>query len=209
MFQRVSQASKKDSNVLYHNYDTIPLKIYLRIIETNNLSLLVVTGKQDETVSLVWETITRENEQHNGGNTYSMLLEHFQSLGELVSEYNQVRVMLWALLKKCNREYIAVLEELGFTFDLTDSATYKESLLNAIARSRNYETKIRSKRNEIESEIPDDQQKTEQPTFEELMANLTMHLKFNLPDDLTLSRFNAYQKEIKRHGRGTRPDKEE
>lgn len=206
MLRRVSQVFKKVSVTSYYSYEDIPLKIYLNIIETNDLNLLIKKGKLDINAGLAWELITKENEAANGGNSYSIMFEHYKSLAELVAEYNEIRITLWALLYKVDHEKVDRMRELGFKIDCTTTETYKITLYNCIRNSKNYSTKIKMKRNEIDAEMPKSEQ--QKVSFNEVMASLTRHIGFNLPDDITLARFNAQVKELN-NGRATGTNKEE
>lgn len=207
LFRRAVQVFKKDSKTLYYNYHDIPLQTYLKIIETNDLKHLVIKGKLTKQATIIWETITRENEKHNGGNTYDVLLNLFKGLGELISEYNEIRITLWSLMKRYDKDLVESMREKGFDIDDTNSETYRVTLLNCIQRSNNYATRIKMKRNEIELETPEEKE-VKQVSFEELIANLSMHLSLTIPSDITLALFNAYHKEIK-NGRARRTDREE
>jgi len=207
LHQLVSLVFRKVSKGCYYSYDDIPLRTYLQILQTNDLKLLLKKGKLDDSAAIAWEMITKENELLQGGNSYSIMFDHFSALTELVAEYNEVRITLWTLLYKFDMDKVLRMKELGFKIDCTNNQTYRDTLFNCIRQSKNYATKIKMKRNEIDAELPKEREQ-QQATFHTLMAQLTKQLKFNIPDDITLARFNAYLKELKDGGTG-RTDKEE
>ncbi|MFN9913414.1 MAG: hypothetical protein ACK53L_12560, partial [Pirellulaceae bacterium] len=113
----------------------------------------------------------------------------------LLSDYNYVRATLIQLMFVVDDNYIEELRNKGYRIDTTDSLKYAESISNALRRSENLITRMKMKSNEISDMIGRDGG-SKGATFEEIMAGLSLALKFAVPEDIKLSRFNEYKKII-------------
>lgn len=96
-----------------------------------------------------------------------------------------------------DRDMIERLRKKGYAISLSNSEAYEADLIRAIKRSENLITKITMKKNELEAE-----QKTtgskEEKGFDEIIANLEFGLGWSVRDDITLSKYNALKKLVKK-----------
>jgi hypothetical protein len=190
-----SKPEPLNTSVKYWQYETIPLKLYLEIASSGDLSKLVLSGNVN--AEEAWEEIVRKNQQAVGSNRYDNYFEKSQSYALMVNEYIFVRSALIYLSVKPDKEVAGLLAEKGYKID---PKNYIESLNKAFRKSENLITKAISKQNELHVE----QEQRGESSFEEIMANLVVGLGFHVNDDITLSRYNEYRKIIKKKHGGTR-----
>ncbi len=186
----------KTSTATFYTYEDITLKLYLEIAASLDFKRLVINGKARESELVeAWEFIIRKNYEVNGGFDYINYCDLIDGYNSLLSDYNYVRATLIQLMFVVDDNYIEELRNKGYRIDTTDSLKYAESISNALRRSENLITRMKMKSNEISDMIGRDGG-SKGATFEEIMAGLSLALKFAVPEDIKLSRFNEYKKMI-------------
>jgi len=207
----LSQTSKTYF-VLFYGYETISLKLYLEIVNTLDFKRLIVSGEADELAcAKQWDLIIQKNYQTNGGHDYLNFVDSMKSYGHFLSEYNLIKATLLKLISLNlevgivigmnevfiqDDELIADLRNRGYRIDTTDKNTFCDSLNKAMQRSEHLVTRMKMKANEI-NEMMKDNGGSQAVSFEEIIANLSFMLGFELPDTLTLARYNEYKKILK------------
>lgn len=161
-----------------------------------DLKKLLIKGKASEKeLSEQWEKIIRRNYEVNGGFDYINYCDLIEGYARILAEYNVVRSLLIQLMFVVDDNYIAELEEKGYKIDTSNTIAYAESINRAFTRSENLITRLTMKSNEI-SEMIAEQGGSKAASFEEIMAGLSLSLKFAVSEDITLARFNEYKKII-------------
>ena len=161
-----------------------------------DLKKLIVKGKASESeLNEAWEFLIRKNYQVNGGFDYINYVDLVQGYNQIMAEYNVIRCTLIQLMFCVDDNYISELKDKGYRIDTTNSITYIESINAALRRSENLITRLKMKSNEIQ-DMMGKQGGERASSFEEIMAGLSLALKFAVPEDLKLSRFNEYKKII-------------
>lgn len=134
-----------------------------------------------------------------------------QSYGHYLADYNLVKASLLKLVALNlevgivighnemfiqDDDLISDLRAKGYKINTTDKNTYCESISNAMHRAEHLVTRMKMKANEI-NEMMKDSGGSQVVSFEEIIANLSFMLGFELPDNLTLARYNEYKKILK------------
>ncbi len=168
----------------------------MEVCTSGDLSNLIISGRPNEIEKAeAWEAIVKENNEKNGSNAYTSYFEGIQNYYTLSNEYTMVRAMLIKIAMVVDWDTIKILNAKGYRINTKSSAKYAESIERAFKKSSNLMTRAKMKFNEINLLSAGTDGKGE--SFEEVMANLTAMLKFVVPDDITLSRYNEYRKVIK------------
>lgn len=190
--------TKKQSVELY-SYDNITLKLYTQIASGSSVKNLIIKGNPDSNqLAVAWEQIVKQNSQNNGTYQYNSYFQLLQTYELLVNEYNTIKAMLTKLSLKIDHDLIKELRRKGYNINATvNSEVYATSLLNAGRKVENLVTKIKSKQTELNQMEAQDDRKSSLG-FEELLANLSVGLGFNVDDSVTLARFNEFQKLLKK-----------
>lgn len=163
---------------------------------TADYSLLCISGTCDAEVAYdKYEAIIRKNGQMNGSLEFESYLSNYTTLAKYMAEYNTVKSMLTVLLFIIDNAYIAFLNKKGYRINTDSASGYAKSITAAGRKADNLQSKIASKVKEMERK---GSQNTGSPrTFDDVMAELTASIGFSVPEEVTLARYNGYQKVIR------------
>lgn len=173
-------------------YENIPLRLYLNLFETKTYKDLVIEGQATaEQCAQAWEKIVTKNSEAVGNLSMSAHLDNYRTFVQFMADYNFIKATLMLLLLRVDDKDISMLETKGYKI-ITDKGQrkYEESIEAALRRSDNLVTRIRMKHNELMVSGGDNKK----VSFEELIANLNLILGFEVNDNITLARFNEYNK---------------
>ena len=187
----------------FFNYNDIPLKVFLKVIETGNFKLVLKSGYATDSLCLEqWEKIVLENNKARGRNDYGQFLKTFQAYNRLLAEFNAAKSTLLILCYVLDYEKIKYVRSKGYKIDLTNSTTYANSLAAAIRKSDSLMTKLTMKKNELVALGQEGKDaKGKAPSFDSIMAALSVELGQTFTDDLTLARYNELTKLIEQKQR--------
>ncbi len=188
----------KNSIIRLLSYDTIELPVYLEIAQTSNYGLLVIEGRpSDKQLAEQWEAIVVRNSQANG-----FSLENYEddlkTYAELLGTYEKVRLSLLECMFVIDNETIAFLEEKGFKLDRSSASKYAKSIQACLQKSKNILTKLKTKYNEIQASNTVDKKAPVKTSVEEVLANISVSMGFNVEPTVTLARFNEYKKIVRK-----------
>lgn len=144
-----------------------------------------------------WEEIVVANARANNTFEYDNYLDKHKTYALLIHEYVTVKAMLTKLTFSVDMDAINWLNKRGYKIVISKgpdrNKLYEDSLMAAIRKSDNLVTKTTMKANELK-QFQTHHGQIE--SFEQIMANIIFHSKMNLPDDITLARYNAIKKLI-------------
>lgn len=178
----------------------------MEIITSHDFTKLIVSGKADkEVLTAQWEKIIAKNYEVNGGFDYLNYIDIAKSFAFLLAEQNLVKAQLFTLLFEVDDKVIEELKLRGYKISLENRTEFNKSIMAALKRTNNLNSRMKMKANELHEMISDEDGK-EQATFEQVMAALSFQVGFALPEDITLSRYNEYRKIInERNSRKSQP----
>lgn len=184
----------------FYTYNDIPLKLFMEIAESSNMGKLVKLEIDRVNVSLndlytLWENILIRNSKENNSLEYLNYFQLMQRYAALNAEYNLIKACLTKLYLVVDNKLIALLESMGYVIDKSSNEAYEDSIQRAANLSNNLVTKIETKANQLRSYIKDGD--NDSASFEEVRANISFMVGFNVDRDLTLAEFNGYKKLIK------------
>lgn len=189
----MSNRSSNKGSAIYFTYDDLPLKVYYRIIELKDYSLLCRSGKPND-LDRRWEEIVKKVEKFNNSLWYHNHLDDLKELKWIMSEYIIVKSSLYKLLYKFDKELVQELIEKGYYISTASDEEYAQTLFDRLQNIENLITKLKMKKNEMALEQEVEEEKKTKPSFDLAMAQLSMTLGFVLPEDITLARFNEYNR---------------
>lgn len=197
MFRTSSQKYKTSTGVLY-TYDNILLTNYMEIAQTGNTDLLVITGSpSDKEIQERWELIVKKNLEANGQS--SDQLDNIKDYVRLLATYIGVKASLLQLCTVNDDECITFLEHKGYRIDRSSHSAYVNSINANLQKVKNVLTKLAS-RNKLITESMKEADKTTplMSSSESMLANISASLGFSVDSNITLARFNEYNKIIKK-----------
>lgn len=189
-------------------YENIKLSTYLDITNTGNFQLLCLSGQADpEECFIAWEAILKRNGEVNGDFTYSQFFNKVSTYSKLLNDYQIIKAMLLRLHFVIDENYISYLRSKGYKIDVESkedtNRKYLNSLTVALRKCENILTKLTMRHNELISEGKNAGKKP--VLLEELIANISVGIGYEIKEDITLARYNEYKKIIvaknKQHGR--------
>lgn len=198
-----SRKTSKDTSVTYYIYEDIKLKTYYDIANTGNVVLIQKTGIVDlEGCAEAWETLVRRNCEVTMNRRYYSYKDTIKEQAELVFEYTAVKAMLTKLAVRVDMEYIKFLNIKGYRIytggeDISAERKwekYAESLERASRRADNLVTKLKMSQNELK-DLTDSN--ADGQSLGSALASLSVHLGFQLNDQITLAEYNEYTKIVK------------
>lgn len=155
-----------------------------------------------------WESIVKRNNDVSGGVSFKTQLSNYKTLSQLLADYTAIKATLSILEFKVDNDYIAWLRKKGYKIVTNVGATveertanYIESITAALRRSENIITKIKMRQNELEADAKSIVSDESIAGFEEIMANLSMSLGFEVNDNVTLARYNELIKLLKKRNK--------
>ena len=180
-----------------YSYDNIPLRNYMAIATTGDVSLLVVSGNlQREFLLLRWEEIVRINSQAAGDFTYDSYFQLLKAYAQLIANYTIAKLSLWKLAFVVDMDYVQDLRKRGFKINVDSTALYAESITANLHKVDNLITRANMKRGELERFAKEEGGR--RVSFEEVIANISVALGFEVHNDITLARFNEYRSIIRK-----------
>jgi lipase chaperone LimK len=178
----------------------------MEIAKTGNVSLLNSKNNLE-----TWEEIVRLNCVNNEMHEYINYLNALRSLSLLVNQYITVKAHISKLSlpvftgDKIDLASVEYLRSKGYEINMESKEKYIESLKVCLKKRENLMTRINMKRKEIERLSIQQKGGSEEKGIEQLLASLSFQLGFTVSDDITLARFNEYNRIIKiqqeQHGR--------
>lgn len=171
----------------------------MEISQSGNIRLLGGSWRQNH---LAWEDIVSKNARASGSLEFLNVKKELRKLNLLRADYLVVKSALTKLNFVVDSETIELLKKRGYNIATTSASAYRQSLLAATNASNNILSKIAQKQKAIERSISN--KDVQAPTFQELIASLSIALGFSVSEDVKLAWFNESKKIIKKRNDGQR-----
>lgn len=190
--------SKSTTETNFLTYDNILLKTYYQVASTGDYRLLRIKGKRNIQEEFeAWERIVKRNSELTGRFEFNSYIASYKQFNMLLALYNTVKACLIKSLFVVDDDVIKFLRLKGYRIDTSGKTKYAESLEAAMRKANNLTTKIKMKRNELLALSLGEKKLDDHHGLEDVLANISAALGFNVPDDITLARFNTFCKIIK------------
>lgn len=217
-------SGKQSKAVELYGYDDISLKLFLEIASTGAFERLVKKGKSSlEGCLEQWEKIIVRNSEENASFQYQSYMSLLEGYSLLLAQHTTVKLLLLKASIQVDQSVIQELNERGFKINVSPtesqwkeieaiqdkdvrflverkyrSLAYATSLENATRKSNVLVTKINMKHSELEKQRTD--KKGGEESFVDVIAGLEVALGDgrNIPDDITLAKYNALKKLAKK-----------
>lgn len=121
--------------MIYRTIDTIPAKLFFKIVETENVKLLCTT-KTNEDLSIIWESIKAQDEANNPDSKQNKVVEVSAEIESYLAKLNFIKHAVYYLKIKDDTELKEVLAENGYTYET------KEQLERILLQSDGINDKI-------------------------------------------------------------------
>ncbi|MFC5046896.1 hypothetical protein ACFSTE_15770 [Aquimarina hainanensis] len=169
--------------MIYDSVDTVPAKIYFKILETNDLSLLTTGPASESELQEAWSKIEKENSSNTKEEDKATDL--IKKIEGLEAKYESIKLAIKYLHKENDDELIDLLKGYGYMF--TGNMTKDLNTITRESKALNIIIK------RLQKKLP--KQKIEnKPTFDMIVLSCAAinGLGFVDTNTITLSQFNAH-----------------
>lgn len=180
------------------------MKLFLDIVKDGDYMKVVKRGECDLGKAYdEWEKILRDYNKAAGSVEYLSYVDDLKAINSMLNELNMVRSMLTYLMFDIDDEIIEALRVRGFHVKVEKEAphlrgaqAYAQSIADCLQNSNNLFTRINMKAKKINAVAKRKGEQVENPTYDDLVANLIMGLGFQVEEPLRLARYITLKKEI-------------
>lgn len=178
----------------YNSCKVLLLRIFFEITETGNVELLIIDNAKIDKKILVetWENIIIEYSELDGNQQVQDVMERGDELYRQAALYCEIKGMLLYLVGADKQEYVDRLNELGYNVDTSSRIAKRKSIQKNDRRANNISTRMQI----IQKEIETYSKGGKKSSFDSAMSFLGMNLPHTPDENITVSRFLAYKKQI-------------
>ena len=144
--------------MIYDSLDTIPAKIFFKIVKTGDVNLLSTKKTSKEHLQRVWETLENEDAEKNP--QVNKEVDIYKYIESNISKYKAIQHAVYYLRIKEDEELIELLKSYKYKFtddlqsDLDKVEKYSKGILLTIERLR---SELPERSNEDAKEVPFDE----------------------------------------------------
>jgi hypothetical protein len=180
--------------MIYDSYDIIPIKIFFKIEQTKDVTLLDTKKKKSKKIlSVIWDNIKEQRELSNNSKKDKKVLNLSKEIEVLFNKYEATRFAVFVLQKKRafklenDAELINLLKNYGYTLHLNN---YDKHLTQIYNENEELIKKIEDLRNEL-PEVEEDQTTT---TLEKIVLSYSVVLGLGFVDvnTMTCAQYDAH-----------------
>lgn len=165
---------------VYDSINNLPLRIFIEINNTGNVSLL--GGEHPEET---WEIILEEYSKKSKNKSFENTFRKLRQIKKLESKYYLVNAELTFLRYSIDENYINDLRQMGYYISRGDN--YDKSIENSFQRARSILTRIEMLKRELGNE------KHQPMNFESEIADIAIKFKFEPSYDITVAMWLEYK----------------
>jgi hypothetical protein len=180
--------------MIYDSLDIIPYKLFVRIAETGDISLLSDSEKEDDFLLEVWNKLYDEHLSKNQTSESKKIFKLSKSIDELLA-LNKVVLMACASLRfEFNQELYDMILGFGYQLSIANTETYYSDIERIERESNAYVIKA-----EFYKQMLPDQKENEKSDYgiDDVMASYSLILGFDFDYNLvTYTKYHALQNQV-------------
>jgi len=181
--------------MIYKNLDTIPYKLFVKIADTGDVSLLSENEKNIEELQEIWEQIYDEHLSKNQTTESKKTFKLYKEIDSLLI-LNKVILMACECLRfEFNQELFDMITDFGYQLSITDTELYYGDIKRIereaeayVVKAENYKNMLPEKKENNSSDF----------NVDDIMALYCTILGFNIGDfnAVTYNAFYGYEKQV-------------
>lgn len=180
--------------MIYDSLDIIPYKLFVRITETGDISLLSDEETSIEVLKETWDKLYDDHLSKNQTSESKKIFKLSKSIDELLA-LNKVVLMACASLRfEFNQELYDIIIGFGYQLSITDTETYYSDIDRIDRESNAYVIKA-----EFYKQMLPDQPENEKSEYgiDDVMASYSLILGFDFDYNLvTYTKYHALQNQV-------------
>ena len=179
----------------YKTLDTIPYKLFVKVSETGDVSLLSETEKDITILSGIWEQLYEEHLSKNQTTEFKKVFKISKEIDRLLT-LNKVVLMACECLRfGFDEELYNMITGLGYQLSFSGNESYYEDLSRIEREANAYIIKAEN----YKSMLPENKGNENQDyNVDDVLASYSAILGFNIGDfnAVTYNAFYGYQKQV-------------
>lgn len=178
----------------YSSLDTIPYKLFVKISQTNDYSLLSDEETDISVLKSIWEGMYNEHLSSNQTDDSKKVFRISKDVENLLSLNRIVLMACESLRFEFNDDLIVFLKNIGYQFDNEDTETYYDSLGRIEREANAYIIKAEN----FKDMLPKGVDSESKHNVDDVMASYCVILGFNIGDfnTLTYRAFYGFEKSV-------------
>lgn len=181
----------------YKNLDEIPYKLFIKIANTGNVTLLDEDEKDITLLGEIWQKMYNEHLNRNESSESKKIFKLSKDIDSLLAT-NKVMLMACESLRfEYNIDLHELVKSYGFKLNTEDSYSYYKSI-EKIEREANAFV-VKAERYKYMMPLVNEEKKKDKYSIDDIMASYCTILGFNIGDFNTISynAYRGYEKQVK------------
>lgn len=177
---------------MYNSLDTLPVKVFYKIVETGDLTLLNPTAETtSEQLQDFWDNLYQDFQSKDNNQLSKKIFRISVEIEALAVKYNLVGMCVNALRFDYDEELIKILKQLGYKVT-------KENYLNDLEKAEKYSEGILMNIEQLKQQLPKDKGTENTTSIYDILASFCSSLGFNIGDfnKITCSEYFAYKRQV-------------
>lgn len=182
--------------MIYDSLDTIPYKLFIKINETEEISLLSDEQEKDiNALSEIWNRLYDEHLSKNQTSESKKILKLSRSIDEMITMNRIIVISCHSLRFDFNDELYKLITNYGYKLSTENTEAYYSDLEIIEQEANNYLIKAERYKSMMPDEKEDNDEKY---TIDDVMSSYCSILGYNIGkfNDVTYNEFYAYKKSV-------------
>lgn len=182
--------------MIYDSLDIIPYKLFVKIAETGDISLLSDSEKDLDVLLEVWDKLYDEHLSKNQTSESKKIFKLSKSIDELLA-LNKVVLMACASLRfEFNKELYDIIIGFGYQLSIIDTETYYSDIERIERESNAYVIKAEFYKQMLPDQKENENEKSDYG-IDDVMASYSLILGFDFDYNLvTYTKYHALQNQV-------------
>lgn len=178
----------------YDSLDKIPYKLFFKIAETSDFSLLSDTEKDPDILKNIWELLYEEHLNRKASQQEKKTFRISKEIDSLEIKYKVTLLACEALKFAFDNDLVELLtKQYGFTLRTTDEVVYYQDIEKIERESKSFKVKIG-----VLSKLLPKEDQGQEFNIDDVMASYCSILGFQIGDfnTITYTAFFGYEKQV-------------
>lgn len=182
--------------MIYDSLDTIPYKLFLKIADTGDVSLLSTNGSGTN-LNVIWDKIYNEHISKNQTSESKKVFKLSKNIDELLATNKVIIMACTSLGFDFNQEMYDIIISYGFQLSIENTESYYSDLDRVLREAKSYVIKAEYYKNMLPEKNENEGEK-EQYNTDNIMASYSAILGYSIGkhNDITHAEYYAHQKSV-------------
>ena len=171
--------------------DTLPVKVFYKIVETQNLNLLPRNNHGKKELVSIWLKIYDEFQKRDSNELSKRIFRISVDIEYLHSKFNLIVMCIDSLKFDYNKDLINILKEHGY---IINEKNYAKSLESAERNAKGIFSKIEL----LKNQLPKETKAKKESSIDDVLAGYSTILGFNIGDfnKITCSEYLGWKNQV-------------